>query len=223
MAQNHEYLTFVDVETTGLDAFDIHQQIIELSTLQVLRATIETGFTYSIVGEFTAKIKLLPGNVVDPRAAEVNGYNPELWKNAIPFEHAWLQAMDLMEYSTLVAQNALFDLTFLKVAVLREGLSWPRGSYRVLDLHSLAHKYRAIDPQRFPTMSLDAMGKYFVGTPQPKPHTAKQDVELAFSIYKELMAEEWRLCTTGHGNHFAGSLGVKPVLRDRENTNHDYR
>jgi DNA polymerase III epsilon subunit-like protein len=75
-------------------------------------------------------VHILPAGRIDPKAAEVNGYTPELWaargamtpKNALFEFQRWLFEVRGDRRFDMAAHNAGFDLLFILAAQARTGV-----------------------------------------------------------------------------------------------------
>ena len=127
-AFNEMNLFFFDSETSGLNPY--RHEMIEVAYL----ITDATG--KKVIKEYSAKV--MPTKPVEPDAAAINGYTPEVWaKEAIPIDHAITDMLAVARDTMLVGQNIYFDWSFLEVALIKRGARWP-GSYYKIDTAALA-------------------------------------------------------------------------------------
>lgn len=111
---HHEHFIAIDTETGGLDAT-------ECALLSIAAVPSWDAPPFSI--------HILPVGRIEPKAAEVNGYTPELWaqRGAVPpkvaaFEfQRWLYQHDLL-LRDVAAHNAGFDALFLLALQQRTGV-----------------------------------------------------------------------------------------------------
>jgi len=104
----------IDTETGGLDAS-------ECALLSIAAVPSWGARPFSIA--------VLPNGVIEPTAAEVNGYTPERWaelgavaeKVAALELRRWLADMDRFRWQ-MAAHNAGFDLLFLQALQARTGI-----------------------------------------------------------------------------------------------------
>ena len=132
-------LIVVDTETGGLDPTEAC--IIELAAqvIEIRPGQLDPGAAFHI--------QIKPDMPVGKKAAEVNGYTPEKWENALPPKvglTAFTQWVDVQcqQYGKVrpmwAGCNPVFDLKFFTSDCRRAGVEKPGGlSYRVIDVQSL--------------------------------------------------------------------------------------
>lgn len=127
-------VTFVDLETTGLDP-DTHE-IIELAAVKT-----EVGNGKIIILE-TAEYKVFPNYPVDPFVASLNGYNEEEWgmsEDTTYLPDALAGIFNLMRGAWHAGSNPKFDESFMKKAASELRWGYPRlASYHLLDVSTMA-------------------------------------------------------------------------------------
>jgi len=101
---NQRKLAFIDVETTGLYARS--HEIIEV-------AIIVTNPDFSIVCEWSTKVKPAFPEWANRKALEINGYSEEEWKEAPLFLEVAAKIRELLRWNICVAHNSPFDKAFL--------------------------------------------------------------------------------------------------------------
>lgn len=114
----YEYLTFVDIETTSLDA----------SKGEIVQICILTEKADGSIEEWTTKIKpkLLPGTW-NSKALEINGYSEEKWKDAPEFKDVVETIIRKMSLpGPIIGHNVKFDLGFIESSIKRY-TSWTKG------------------------------------------------------------------------------------------------
>lgn len=116
-------LVYLDLEFTGLDA-QIHD-IIEIALLLPVWAhQLETFsrpdlLTREIIPGWTAwTIKVHPEDIetASQEALEINGYDPDLWKEAFSIEQAIELTRELTTGVTVAGHNLSLDMEFLRAA-----------------------------------------------------------------------------------------------------------
>ena len=127
-------VTFVDLETTGLDP-DVHE-IIELAAV---RTEIGDG---KIVILDTAEYKVCPKYPVDPFVASLNGYNDKEWdciECTTDLPSALSGVFNLMRNAWHAGSNPKFDESFLKKAADSFRWGYPKlASFHLLDVSTMA-------------------------------------------------------------------------------------
>jgi len=103
-------LCFVDVETTGLDAYK--HAIIEIAVIR------EDGKS------FAARVQPSENDLrnADPVALEINKYTEKEWAGSISPRVAAKQAADIMQGCVIVGHNVHFDISFLKELFEAQGV-----------------------------------------------------------------------------------------------------
>jgi DNA polymerase-3 subunit epsilon len=167
-------IVFVDTETTGLDPL-AH----ELLDAHALLCTPDLV----IVEEAGGRILPERPEEIEPAAAAVNGYTPELW--AASARESWYVLPDLLNViakaDTWIGSNPWFDFDFLaRAAGDRLGLIAPHN-LKMVCTAGMARQKRL--PGRH---GLDALCTRF-GIVIDGAHTARGDCLRALEVYRELM------------------------------------
>lgn len=125
-------VTFVDLETTGLDP-----ELNEIIELAAVKTEVEEG---KIVILDSAEYKVWPEYPVDPFVAKLNGFNDKDWEmSAVTLEEALGGIFQLMRGAWHAGSNPKFDESFLKVAAKNFHWSYPKlASYHLLDVSTMA-------------------------------------------------------------------------------------
>lgn len=126
------HLTYIDLETTGLDPE--RHEILEIGILKPTQhMPFECVSSIPLEGWSAFVCKVAPTHLetADPRALEVNGYSHQEWQDALPFAEAMHQVRPLFEGALLVGHNLWLDCEFLGLAFRRLGLSVPAWKYRL--------------------------------------------------------------------------------------------
>lgn len=174
---NERRLAFIDVETTGLN--DRKHEILEVAVL------ITDPQAYAIQQTMVAKLQPQHLELAEPKALEVNGYNPIDWAP----HHCWTRPSllgalsSLLENKVLVGQNVAFDEGFLK-SFFYEFDRTPTWHHHKVDTASLAWPDYARG--RIKGISLSALAEHF-GMHQPQPHTALSDATIALNLYRHFV------------------------------------
>lgn len=157
----------IDTETTGLDA-DRHEMIgfgaIVLYNLQIIESY---------------EIWILPENIekADSKALEVNGYDPEKWRNRAVSQSKGAERIGFFMSrhvdATLVGHNVQFDIKFLKALSNKQKREIPIR-YPYLDTRDLCRA--AFMPLGLQSMSLDNICAW-LNWRRRKAHTGLSDAE----------------------------------------------
>ena len=162
-------LTFVDVETTGLDSAT-GDRVCEIALLRV-RGDQETARFESLVH---------PQRLMTPGAMAVNGITDAMLVDAPPFAAVLPQVQALLQDAVLVAHNARFDVGFLRHEWQVAGQTLP--SLAVVDTLALAQaRYR------FRHNSLGAIASE-LGIIPTALHRAMADVLITWQVLQRFIA-----------------------------------
>lgn len=169
-------IALIDLETTGL-SYRKHE-IVEIGCV------IFDSETLKIEKEFTTKVLPEHLETADPKALEVNGYDPEGWQiNAEPLGAA-LTALSLHTAGThFMAQNVCFDWAFLQEASIKTGVPFAFERLKI-DLPSIA--FGKIPHDKMQSWSLKALCAYLGIPPEDKVHRALSGARKAYEVYKTL-------------------------------------
>jgi DNA polymerase III epsilon subunit-like protein len=213
----NQELIFFDTETGGLDPekFDI----IEMAAVRIDAAG-------NVVAQYSDKI--CPTLPVDPKAAQINGYSEESWKNAVSFENALetLKTAILRNRSKsyiLVAYNEKFDQAFFRSACKRIGEEMPFEGRRWVDPMHMA--WPLLVAGVVPNLKLGSLVKYF-GVSPDNLHTALGDTIALAQVYERMM-KRYTLVTEAEG--FVRNVGKSIMEKGLElisgtpETNHEQK
>ena len=161
-------LYFVDCETTGLSPQK--NTILEFCAIKHVNR-VETERLH---------LKIAPSDhdlaLASRYALEINGYDPEKWKDATPPTEAAAQIARFL-YGTsetaLVGHNVKFDASFIRHFLQRHG-SDQNLPFRQIDTASLAFAH--LKPLGLNSMKLDRI-RLFLGWSLENNHTAEKDAE----------------------------------------------
>lgn len=163
-------LTFVDVETTGLD-IDDGDRVCEVALLKVQRGQEVTQWS-SLVH---------PGRTMPPRATAINGITDQMLATAPRFEHLVPTLFPMLQDTVFIAHNAQFDVRFLRHEFSLT--QRPLPPLAVVDTLALSQAW-----YRFPHNSLQAIAESF-GLSNAVRHRALADVLTTWQIWQRFMAE----------------------------------
>jgi len=164
----------IDLETTG-GAPHIGAAITEIGAVKV-----KGGQT---LGEFATFVN--PGHPIPAYISELTAITDEMVSAAPPIE---LLLPELLEFlgdhqeTVLVAQNAPFDLSFLKHYSREHSLPWPQ--FPVLDTAIIARKVLTRD--EVPNCKLGTLAKFFGTTTTPN-HRALDDARATVDVLHGLI------------------------------------
>jgi len=129
---------FVDVETTALATEK--GEIIDVAFLveEVQKPFVLPG---KIISQWSQKV--LPEHIetAEPRALEVNGYTPEAWKDAVPFENVIPKLMEIFSTKgTWIGHNPQFDRNHIVYGLAIHGRNVERPDrHRLIDTTTVAY------------------------------------------------------------------------------------
>ncbi|CAB4337782.1 unannotated protein [freshwater metagenome] len=120
-----------------------------------------------------------PGHPIPPYITTLTGIDDALVNDCPPIEHV---IEDLLEFlgpidNVFVAQNAPFDLSFIKAALSLHGYQWP--AYRVLDTAIIAR--RALSRDEAPNCKLATLAEIFGAEIKPS-HRALEDAQATVDV-----------------------------------------
>jgi DNA polymerase-3 subunit epsilon len=180
-------LTFVDVETTGLDP-EQGDRVCEIALLQVRGAREVTRFM-----SLTHPQRAMP-----PRATAINGITDTMLHTAPPFASLIPSIRPLLRDTVVVAHNAHFDVRFLYHEFAMAQQTLPR--FAVIDTLALARAW-----YRLPHNSLEALAKAF-GIPHPVRHRALTDVLTTWKLWQRFVVDRQQV----------GALMLAHVMHPRD-------
>lgn len=182
-------LAFIDTETTGLSPQK--HEIIDVAIIFDAKV-LDTPKSWTrhlkpispgIVGWHT---KIRPQRLEDaePKALEVNKYDPKLWADAPPVSEVIDVLLDILTDSRAVlgGHNVNFDKEFIINTALRCFRS-PRLGYHLVDTVTVCYEH--LVPCGLDSLSLDNVRQY-LGIPMQNNHTALQDAVDARDVYLRL-------------------------------------
>jgi len=131
-------ITFVDLETTGLDPW--RQEIIELAAVKTNVGVKGQPGEGQIAILDSVEFKVQPKYPVEPMVAKLNGYNYEDWSQDNEALYVALgEVFRLMRGCWHAGSNPKFDEAFMKRAAEQFNWDYPKlASYHLLDVSMLA-------------------------------------------------------------------------------------
>ena len=113
---------FLDTETTGLDPE--RHEVISIGC-------VETNQALEVVGKRELLVQPIRIEDADPRALEINGYDPARWgAHGTPKTLALAKVWYLLHDCVIAGHNVEFDRRFLAAEFGRYGSALPRGRDR---------------------------------------------------------------------------------------------
>jgi DNA polymerase-3 subunit epsilon len=168
-------LFFFDAETGGLDAAT--SDMVEVACIR----TDPTG--KNVLGEYVTKV--FPERPVDPKAAAINGYNPEKWATEAIRLYDAMPRLHLLSRNTLfVSHNVAFDWQFYANGLkVWNGARWP-GDYHKVCTVNLAMPLLLAG--KVENLKLGTLAAHF-GVKHEDAHSALGDVRACRGVYLALM------------------------------------
>ena len=160
-------LVFIDIETTGLNP--AYHEIIEI-------ALIGHDFKYH------KKVRPEMIEHADSFALQLNGYDPQLWQDAVSHKQLIFEIAPLLKDCTLAGHNVSFDIEFLEEAYVREGRYFGLKRRRI-DTVTLAYEH--LYPLGLNSLSLDAI-RDFLEWDKKGSHSALKDCKDAKRLFNYL-------------------------------------
>jgi len=177
MAMIEDYLAFLDTETGGLTPGK--DPVIEV-------ACILTKLDMSEVGRFEAKIQLRPGETVNPKAAEINGYHPDIWeREAVPFEGFKTFLKRNIPYGHVAipaGHNVGFDMDMIRDGYYKPTHEFCPISYRKIDTIAIAMAMKIAGVIEVPNVKLTTVSKA-LGIAHEKAHSAMSDTLVVKELF----------------------------------------
>jgi DNA polymerase-3 subunit epsilon len=164
----------IDLETTG-GAPHLGASITEIGAVKV-----QGGQN---LGEFKSFVN--PGHPIPGYITDLTGITDEMIYDAPIINSifpALLEFLGHHESTVLVAQNAPFDLSFLKSAARECSFPWP--AFPVLDTAIIARKVLSRD--EVPNCKLSTLAEFF-GTQTPPNHRALDDARATVDVFHGLL------------------------------------
>lgn len=127
----NEIVTIIDIETTGLDPATDH-----ITEIAAIRAEVGPGGYTREIGRFQTYVALPDGVEVPPKITELTGIKTEDLRGAPHIVSALISFDWFVGASTVVAQNAPFDLSFLdrpEIDFEAESFACTRAMSRLID------------------------------------------------------------------------------------------
>jgi DNA polymerase III epsilon subunit-like protein len=167
---------FLDCEFGGLDP-ELHD-ITEIGL-------IVTDYRLAELGETEWKVRARAERIT-PEAAQISGYDPELWKSAVPLRQALTELVaQLPEGKTIVpaGQNVRMDVQFLERGFKSCAIPYP-FDYHVIDLATLFYSWSLVAGEQVPALSLRQAARQAGLIQGAVPHRALADSRLTLESFR---------------------------------------
>jgi len=167
---------FMDMEFGGLDP-ELHD-ITEI-------AVILTDYRLVELDSREWKVQARADRVT-AEAAEISGYDPELWKNAVGVRQALTELAEMLPRGKTVVpagQNVRMDVIFLERAYRSCGIPWP-FDYHVIDLATLFYVWSLVNGETVPALSLRQAATTAGLTEGVVEHRAMADARLTLEAFR---------------------------------------
>ncbi|MGG1641832.1 PolC-type DNA polymerase III [Paenibacillus sp. NRS-1782] len=169
----NEIVTVIDVETTGLDATTDH-----ITEIAAIRAEVGAGGYTREIGRLQTYVTLPDGADIPEFITELTGIKTEDLRGASTAEQAITALWYFARRSVVVAQNAPFDLSFIRKQYTQVGGGAERGATEWFACTRAMS--RLVDPDE-PAGRREACKRY--GIPLNGHHRAMNDVEATLQLY----------------------------------------
>lgn len=158
----------LDLETSG-SAPHLGAGITEIGAIR-----IKAG---EVLDTFSTLVN--PGHPIPPYITALTGIDDETLRSAPDISEVISSLIDFVggDETVFVAQNAPFDLSFVKAAAKAANLQWPKQ--RIVDTAILARK--VLDRDEAPNCKLGTLAKIFHAEIQPT-HRALDDVKATIAV-----------------------------------------
>jgi DNA polymerase III epsilon subunit-like protein len=170
---------FLDMEFGGLDV-DLHD-ITEIGV-------IVTDYRLVELGEREWKVKARADRI-SAEAARISGYDPELWKDAMPIRRTLEELNTLLPGDCTVVpagQNVRMDVTFLERAYRSCEMPYP-FDYHVIDLATLFYSWSLVAGETVSALSLRQAATSAGLADGSVPHRALADARLTLETFRHFI------------------------------------
>jgi DNA polymerase III subunit epsilon len=158
----------LDLETSG-SAPHLGAGITEIGAIRIKGGAVLNTFS-TLVN---------PGHPIPPYITALTGIDDETIRHAPPISQVITSLIEFVggDETVFVAQNAPFDLAFVKVAAKSNAKIWPKQ--RIVDTAILARK--VLDREEAPNCKLGTLAQIFNAEIQPT-HRALDDVKATIAV-----------------------------------------
>lgn len=169
-------IAIIDVETTGLSP--TKHEIIELGIV------IFDSKTFEILEEWNTKVKPLFPENIDPKAAALNGFNEEEWKDAPDIIPVLMEFIEKTTDCIFLAYNINFDWSFIEYQLNKYEMKHQLAPHKIC-LMSLA--FGKVPHDKVFSWSLRTICSYLGIVPENKIHRGSNGALKNYEVYKKLM------------------------------------
>ena len=177
------YRIYVDTETTDLEEGLDKGELLEVA---IIREELSPPYTQrGVITDIWVK-KILPKHIetASPAALRVNGYTPEKWADAVPFESVADELVAKLKNATWVGHNPTFDRDFILDSLKRIGKE-PKIQRRLIDTTTVAYMAWGLDGEL--KLSMDSL-REFLGLTRDSHHGALKDAQDCREVFYRALA-----------------------------------
>jgi len=173
-------LCFVDIETTG-STFGYHE-IIEIAVIRTSRDD------FSDRNKWVKRIRPQHPERISPEAQILNGFNELEWHAAeASTAELWMHFAEFVRGSVPVCHNPSFERAFISLTASAHGILDLGLDYHWIGTESMAWPLYVCG--LIPTLSLDALCRFYNLPPESYPHTALEGARACLRVYSAFMGQ----------------------------------
>lgn len=170
-------ITFLDVETTGLDP--LQHELLEVGLVRV------TADLATEIGSWRTLIIPQRLDVAEPKALEVCGFDADRWaEEGVALDVALAALSPWLDGAYLAGHHVGFDAAFVNAAYARTGIERPALGHRMLDTVSLSWPLQMRG--EVDSLALSAVAAQ-LGIERREPHRALEDARTALEVARALL------------------------------------
>lgn len=168
-------LVFFDLEFSGLN-FD--------NEIMSIGCVVVKPDDFTIVKEWSVKVKPKNLEIADRKALEMIGYSEEAWKDAVNLEGALKEFNSVVKDAVLVGYNCSWDFLFLLKSYWEENIEIS-FHWQILDVLSMAY-LKLFNEKEIREFRMSEVRR-FLGIEAEKSHDALEDAKITYKIFMKLM------------------------------------
>lgn len=184
-------LAFTDIETTGVEPLKYkilwyrpwQKQPIEWHEIIEIGLVLVDQKNLKIINKLDIKIKPTHPERMTESVLKINGYDPNLWQDAVSITEAMTRYGAMTKDAIFCAHNMTFDWSFIDLAFQKTGVKNLMDYHRV-DLFTMAWTKLNNKLERF---SQKTVNEFLGISPEPMPHRAVNGAMAAYENYKKLI------------------------------------